>query len=615
MLFADLARRRLLSGGSYKKMEDHESAYEVLGVFQNASLAEIRKARNKLSLVFHPDKVRGQGEEKVKAYNAMMMKINDAYSILSDEEERRRHDEKLQDQRRHRSRRHESDTRPGYAYQRGSRERPRHRARPGHLGVTYQGSSHPVSFRFDGDGAHGQPAMDGAPGRDGYDYGMNGTDGHDAGPAGHGERATDMTIDLETCVSAEGYFEVFCRASRGFREVLDPNRDNLERVPLRAYESVDFTARGGRGGRGGIGGKGGNGHVGRRGEDATHDYAGTNGGPGGDGGNGGRGSNGGHGGRGGDVEVVLAREDIYLLMRVHGCDPRIGIENRLDGGIGGAAGRHGLYGHGGAGGRGGSPFFYTTTEVGYDSDGRAYTNTTFHTVPGGWPGRAGNNGSSPTYPLHAGNAGANGTFQIRVKMPDGSEQRFPKRFDLSFRSTETDKLSDLQAPKTYEFGETVLISSCIVENTGCMATPSQRVLITFGEVQGVDATRTDRIFLPRNARVAPFDKGSANEGYLRFLCPYPIVGGLGTHFDPIRQEGSMKYNAFQLGPENANSDKPMTPLSDFQERYRYFHEQDSDSFQMAYPVENPAGFRGIRSLSLEETSASREPMIPSNACR
>jgi molecular chaperone DnaJ len=65
-------------------MEDY---YSILGVERSASKDEIKKVFRKLALQYHPDKNPGnkEAEEKFK-------KINEAYSVLSDEQKRHEYD-------------------------------------------------------------------------------------------------------------------------------------------------------------------------------------------------------------------------------------------------------------------------------------------------------------------------------------------------------------------------------------------------------------------------------------------------------------------------------------------------------------------------------------------
>ena len=66
------------------KMKDY---YKILGVNENASKDEIKKAYRKLAVKFHPDKTRGdkQAEEKFK-------EMSEAYHVLSDEKRRAEYD-------------------------------------------------------------------------------------------------------------------------------------------------------------------------------------------------------------------------------------------------------------------------------------------------------------------------------------------------------------------------------------------------------------------------------------------------------------------------------------------------------------------------------------------
>lgn len=62
--------------------------YYLLGLDVNASANDIKKAYRKLSIKFHPDKNDGD-----KYFEERFKDIHEAYSILSDEEKRRKHDE------------------------------------------------------------------------------------------------------------------------------------------------------------------------------------------------------------------------------------------------------------------------------------------------------------------------------------------------------------------------------------------------------------------------------------------------------------------------------------------------------------------------------------------
>ena len=58
--------------------------YNILGVNKNASKDEIKKAFRKLAHEYHPDK-KGGNEDKFK-------EVNEAYSVLSDEQKRAQYD-------------------------------------------------------------------------------------------------------------------------------------------------------------------------------------------------------------------------------------------------------------------------------------------------------------------------------------------------------------------------------------------------------------------------------------------------------------------------------------------------------------------------------------------
>lgn len=68
-------------------MVQYKDYYEVLGVSKNATIRDIKSAYRKLAKQYHPDKNPGDkaAEEKYK-------EINEAYTVLSDEEKREKYD-------------------------------------------------------------------------------------------------------------------------------------------------------------------------------------------------------------------------------------------------------------------------------------------------------------------------------------------------------------------------------------------------------------------------------------------------------------------------------------------------------------------------------------------
>lgn len=64
-----------------------ENYYKILGVDENATKDEIKKAYRALSLKYHPDRTKNDPEK-----SKMCQKINEAYEVLSDESRRKEYD-------------------------------------------------------------------------------------------------------------------------------------------------------------------------------------------------------------------------------------------------------------------------------------------------------------------------------------------------------------------------------------------------------------------------------------------------------------------------------------------------------------------------------------------
>lgn len=72
--------------------------YEILEVSEKASKEVIEKAYKTLAKKYHPDLQ--QNQEQKKFASEKMKKINEAYDILSNEEKKKKYDEKLESERR-----------------------------------------------------------------------------------------------------------------------------------------------------------------------------------------------------------------------------------------------------------------------------------------------------------------------------------------------------------------------------------------------------------------------------------------------------------------------------------------------------------------------------------
>lgn len=66
--------------------------YKILGITKNATPEEIKKAYRRLSLKFHPDKQHDKSESEKKEAEEKFKEIAEAYSVLSDEDKRKKYD-------------------------------------------------------------------------------------------------------------------------------------------------------------------------------------------------------------------------------------------------------------------------------------------------------------------------------------------------------------------------------------------------------------------------------------------------------------------------------------------------------------------------------------------
>jgi len=65
--------------------KDTESAYKILEIPTNATDDEIKKAYRKMAMKYHPDKVRGLGEQHEKSANEKFINVQDAYEQIKKE--------------------------------------------------------------------------------------------------------------------------------------------------------------------------------------------------------------------------------------------------------------------------------------------------------------------------------------------------------------------------------------------------------------------------------------------------------------------------------------------------------------------------------------------------
>jgi DnaJ like chaperone protein len=65
--------------------KDTESAFKILEIDSTASDDEVKKAYRKMAMKYHPDKVRGLGEQHEKSANEKFIKVQEAYEQIKKE--------------------------------------------------------------------------------------------------------------------------------------------------------------------------------------------------------------------------------------------------------------------------------------------------------------------------------------------------------------------------------------------------------------------------------------------------------------------------------------------------------------------------------------------------
>lgn len=65
--------------------KDTDGAYKILEIEKSASDDEVKKAYRKMAMKYHPDKVRGLGEQHEKSANEKFLKVQEAYEHIKKE--------------------------------------------------------------------------------------------------------------------------------------------------------------------------------------------------------------------------------------------------------------------------------------------------------------------------------------------------------------------------------------------------------------------------------------------------------------------------------------------------------------------------------------------------
>eukprot|EP01095_Lingulamoeba_sp_RSL-Kostka_P011091 TRINITY_DN4140_c0_g3_i3.p1 TRINITY_DN4140_c0_g3~~TRINITY_DN4140_c0_g3_i3.p1 ORF type:complete len:497 (-),score=169.07 TRINITY_DN4140_c0_g3_i3:241-1731(-) len=85
-------KKKLRSAKNTLKIKNRKDYYKILGVTKSATDYELKKAKKKMLLKWHPDKHGNKSEEEREKAEEMCKDINEAFSLLSDPKKRQRYD-------------------------------------------------------------------------------------------------------------------------------------------------------------------------------------------------------------------------------------------------------------------------------------------------------------------------------------------------------------------------------------------------------------------------------------------------------------------------------------------------------------------------------------------
>ena len=74
-------------------MTEQKNYYSILGLDNNATENDIKKAYRKMAAKYHPDKFATKSESEKKEAEEKFKEINEAHSVLSDPEKKRNYDQ------------------------------------------------------------------------------------------------------------------------------------------------------------------------------------------------------------------------------------------------------------------------------------------------------------------------------------------------------------------------------------------------------------------------------------------------------------------------------------------------------------------------------------------